>query len=96
MLIRTLCEISGPTQSRAMELGAIKSYEKEVENEVEQVNKRGRIAMRIAFDRMKELLTTLDDALLNNAFLRKWLRARVRNKQIPPRGNRGSFRGGKD
>lgn len=95
MLIRTLCEISGPAQVDAMELGAIDLYGQDMENEVAQVNTRGRIAMPTAFDSMMELLTTLNDALPNNAFLRKWLKFMVGKEELPSRGNRAHFRGGR-
>lgn len=77
VLIMTLREISGPAQGDAMELGALEAYVQEVGNAVAQVNTGGRIGMPTAFDTMRELLTTIDDALPKNAFLRKWLRARV-------------------
>lgn len=71
MLVKTLCEIACSTLRDAMDLGAIDSYEQNIENETAQVNIGGRIAMPAAYDSMKELLTTLDDALPNNAFLLK-------------------------
>lgn len=94
-LIRTLCEIAGPRQGDATELGAMDSGDKALDHEMAQVNTGGRISMPASFDNMRELLTTLGDTLPNNAFSRKWLQTRVQ-KEESLAGNgyiRNKFRG---
>lgn len=76
-LIRTLYEIVGLEQGDAMELVTIESSEQEVDYDVAQVNTGGRISMPALFDSMRELPTTLDNALPSNPFLHKWLKSRV-------------------
>lgn len=76
-----------------MELRDIKSSQQEIDFEVAQVNTGGRITMPASFDSMRELLTTLDDALPCNPFLRKWLKSRVGKEETHAVKGRGRFKG---
>lgn len=87
-----------------MEMGVAEVGEKDLEHEMAQVYARGKIGMPASFESMRELLSTLDEAMPKNAFLRKWLRGqlqkeegqggqRYRRNRSQGRGRRGGYRG---
>lgn len=85
-----------------MERGVMDPEERCLENEAAQINISGRINMPASFESMQEMVTTLDDAIPNNPFLRKWPKARVNKddanagggrNRFRPKGGRGGFRG---
>lgn len=60
-----------------MELEVVISEDKDLENEMAQINAWGKSGMLASFESMKKLLCTLDDVMPKNAFLRKWMKTKL-------------------